>query len=1089
MRNQLSTHSIPNLIPNKTGHYRQHCSDTDPEHRKDKCININADVGVWFCHRCAVGGRLGKRIQPLLTADTTARAADQKRRDQKRAMNKARRLFEQACETGSSPYLERKQVAGYGVRFDGNGTLLIPARNAVGQLLTVQRIFPSGDKRFVKDAPKKGGYHLIQGDSDGPILLAEGYATAASLHEATGHTSVCAFDLGNLEPVLQALRTLHPGHELILCADNDNPNPKSPTPGMLEAIRLGRQHGCRVAWPEQQGTDFNDLHVAAGLDAVRQRVEQAQTIDLPERGKRSYKQQLPLDLQHLERCSHPLLACWIARKIVARYLPTCPRQHSLADLLTLIENAAPAGTDLTPARKLADWLYGRAIKQAMAPVSINLEAHPEVVVHRIDSLDEAGEQIAAMRGVHIVKAPMASGKTKHIGGALSVLSPSMVAVAHSRALVSDLSRRLGLVSYTDVETQDDAAGCMHLGVCVNSLIAERLQPALDKPHTVFIDEATQVVDGVLTGDHVHNRAEVYAKLGQVSTQADTLVLADADANDLLLKWLMRIRPGETIHIWLMPEDYAHITLRHRRDGKPVQTALELADAGPLLVCVDSKEQAATLYRALQDKYPDCRGLLITADTTGEPAVRAFMRNPSRECTRYGLVVYSPAISSGVSIEVPHFTQHLAVYTGTVTPSNMLQMMRRDRTARQIELVLEGHQRCTGSGDAHQLLHGVLAASDKEKKALLKYVDDLPALVIQATPFDVARATQQAANNRARKAPHNDLLLMAGARGFSMATVTQDSGDGSIDREARRQNREQFNELLLSAPDIDDDTATRIREGRCPMTPERAMELHRYQCKQALAVDVPTLADAELYDRGAIVPRINRLLLLHTPDKELAQRDFTTLGAGVSNLNDMPTRLAYQDALANLLADLGIDPATLDGEYTAADAERVRQDWLPWADELAALGIVDLPPHEPANKTRWVTTLLRRLGLRAMVAKQTGPRGDRTRVYQVDPGRRATLLAIVARRLVHDSHGWGGYTATTSELCTEPPAGPPPLGVPAGTATAAHDPRAGLSLESAHPGEPVNPVHDRVDGEDIPPQCLSWQSAGSLPSGIEGGTVS
>ena len=128
----------------------------------------------------------------------------------------------------------------------------------------------------------------------------------------------------------------------------------------------------------------------------------------------------------------------------------------------------------------------------------------------------------------------------------------------------------------------------------------------------------------------------------------------------------------------------------------------------------------------------------------------------------------------------------------------------------------------------------------------------------------------------------------------------------------------------------------------------------------------------------------------------------------------------------------------------------------------------------------------------MAIKQTGPRGDRTRVYQVDPGRRATLLAIVAvrlERLVHDSRGVGVYTATAPELCTEPPAGPPPLGVPAGTAAAAHDPRAGLSLESAHPGEPVNPVHDRVDGEDIPPQCLSWQSAGSLPSGIEGGTVS
>ncbi|MCB1803915.1 MAG: hypothetical protein KDK04_11530 [Candidatus Competibacteraceae bacterium] len=172
------------------------------------------------------------------------------------------------------------------------------------------------------------------------------------------------------------------------------------------------------------------------------------------------------------------------------------------------------------------------------------------------------------------------------------------------------------------------------------------------------------------------------------------------------------------------------------------------------------------------------------------------------------------------------------------------MMLRDRTARQIELVLDGHQRCTASGDADQLLQGILAAADRER-ALLKCAGKLPALVIHATPFDMAMATQQATNNRARKAPHNDLLLQAKGRGFSMATTDKGGGGGGIDREARKRRREQFNEMLLSAPDIDADSADSIRNGRCAMTPERAMALHRYQCKQALAVDVPTLADAEL----------------------------------------------------------------------------------------------------------------------------------------------------------------------------------------------------------------------------------------------------
>jgi hypothetical protein len=750
-------------------------------------------------------------------------------------------------------------------------------------------------------------------------------------------------------------------------------------------------------------------------------VEQAQSIGLPERGKRSYKQQLPRDLHHLEQ-SHPLAAERLAREIVARYRHTCPRYRSPADLLTLIEGAAPAGTDLAPAKKLARWLYGRAMKRAMTPVSINWEAYPEAVVHWIDSLDGVGDQIATMGGVHVIKTPMGAGKTQHIGGALAELSPSFLAVAPSRALVADLCRRLRLPSYSDIESQDDARGCARVGICVNSLIAERLQPVTERPHTVFIDEATQVINSVLTGSHVKTPVEVMAALERVTAQAETLVLADADANELLLEWVKNVRPGEPIHIWLIPENYHHITIRHRREGKPVQTALELADAGPLLVCVDSKEQAATLYRALQDKYPGRRGLLITADTTGEPEVRAFTRHPSQEAHRYDWVVYSPAISSGVSIEVPHFAQHLAVYTGTVTPSNMLQMMLRDRTARQIELILEGHQGSTGETDPTRLIAGRCTTAQREAE-LLRAADGRLVCQFDVTSFDLSQAQQEAANNRSRKAPHGDLLLQAKGRGFSMSTTDKGGGDGGIDRAARKRHREQFNELLLNAPDIDADRAASIQQGRCPMTPERAMELHRYQCKQALAVDAPTLDDAELYDRGAIVPRINRLLLLHLPDKELALRDLTTLGTGVSGLSDVPTRLAYQDALANLLADLGIDPETLEGTYTAADAEQVRQDWLPRADELAALGIVDLPQHEPANKTRWVATLLRRLGLRAVTAKQTGPRGSRERVYQVDPARRATLLEIIARRLVHDSRGMGVYTATAPELCTELPADP------------------------------------------------------------------
>ncbi|MCB1713645.1 MAG: toprim domain-containing protein [Candidatus Competibacteraceae bacterium] len=239
------THN-PNKYPSHK-QYRLDCPACHEPGKQGKTLSINPVLGVYRCFRCDARGRLDSDTAPpsRQRIDAATRAAENIRREQERASRKARQLFGQARETGSSPYLERKQVAGYGVRFDGNGTLLIPARDAAGKLLTMQRIFPDGRKLFVTYAPKKGGFHLIPGDAEGPILLAEGYATAASLHEATGYTAVCAFDLGNLGPVFQALQTLYPEREIILCADNDPPNPKSLNPGMLAAINLGHQYGCR----------------------------------------------------------------------------------------------------------------------------------------------------------------------------------------------------------------------------------------------------------------------------------------------------------------------------------------------------------------------------------------------------------------------------------------------------------------------------------------------------------------------------------------------------------------------------------------------------------------------------------------------------------------------------------------------------------------------------------------------------------------------------------------------------------------------------------------------------------------------------
>lgn len=206
------------------------------------------------------------------------------------AATEAVKLWDSASPTGESPYLARKGVQPYGVRYGAGGWLYVPVRDAAGTLWNVQRIAPdkpaSGpDKLFLKGGRKSGLWHVcgaVEDDSHGPavVLIAEGYATAASLHEATGHPVAVAFDAGNLGHVAKALRNQYPAALLALCGDDDAHTfaQSGHNPGRDKATAAARAVRGLTVFPEnlpEGGTDFNDLHQGAGLDAVRAIVQTA----------------------------------------------------------------------------------------------------------------------------------------------------------------------------------------------------------------------------------------------------------------------------------------------------------------------------------------------------------------------------------------------------------------------------------------------------------------------------------------------------------------------------------------------------------------------------------------------------------------------------------------------------------------------------------------------------------------------------------------------------------------------------------------------------------------------------------------------
>jgi putative DNA primase/helicase len=230
---------------------------------------------------------IGRKLSPqeetkyhahLAAIQRKRRAEEEERKAD--ARKKAAAIWQEAAlAQDDHPYLRAKGVKAHGLRAHGV-SLTIPMRDGM-EVHSLQLIACNGDKKFLTGGRVSGCYFLI-GKPTGVLCIAEGYATGASVHEATGHSVAVAFNAGNLMPVAKALLQRFPHVRLIICADDDAGTKGNP--GLSMSREAAKAVGGYLAVPDfgagrlKDATDFNDLHRHAGLDAVRACVERAAKV-------------------------------------------------------------------------------------------------------------------------------------------------------------------------------------------------------------------------------------------------------------------------------------------------------------------------------------------------------------------------------------------------------------------------------------------------------------------------------------------------------------------------------------------------------------------------------------------------------------------------------------------------------------------------------------------------------------------------------------------------------------------------------------------------------------------------------------------
>ena len=183
------------------------------------------------------------------------------------------------------PYLAGKGVKPHGARLN-NGALVVPLWDG-GELTSLQFINGDGTKRFLADGRIAGCYYIVGNpESATALCIAEGFATGASIYEATGHPVAVAFNAGNLFAVAKAMRERFSDLQLIVCADDDATTEGNP--GITKATEAARAVAGLLAVPDfgpdrpDGVTDFNDLVKHRGVEAVQRAIANAVIVAITE---------------------------------------------------------------------------------------------------------------------------------------------------------------------------------------------------------------------------------------------------------------------------------------------------------------------------------------------------------------------------------------------------------------------------------------------------------------------------------------------------------------------------------------------------------------------------------------------------------------------------------------------------------------------------------------------------------------------------------------------------------------------------------------------------------------------------------------
>lgn len=793
---------------------------------------------------------------------------------------KAKQQWRTYKECAEHPYLTSKDILPHGGRvgswrYKNEHGELVSENNALiyplsyrGELVSLQAIFPNGEKKNMWGA-QKSGVSFIVGDMTEKVLLCEGIATGITLHEATQLQVWCAIDAGNLQHVAKEIRKAYPLCNIVICADNDQYKRKNT--GIEKAQKVACEVDADVIYPtfyntQNEPTDFNDMYfdrngsfneiislVMRTSKYQRKINNNAPYVDI---SKGYFVGEPTKKFEESSDYNEVAMAGLQTALMLSEQVPSFCTMDMIRQHLTHPRLNHKTHLDIM---KRVQWAVLNRKNEAMTsirPYKWNRKHEHQVVAELDHKLIK--------EGLNIVFAPMGTGKTKNIIAPLAKESETFVAIAHRRSLIDELSNTLKIANYENANTFNDK-----MAVCLPSAMSKRFKPFMERVANVAIDEISQNIRFTKSKACRANGADqeqVYLGAKQILRESITAVVADASIDNVTMDFCERARPDESFNIIeVAPKQQEKKCFLYDEEQLLSKIQTELMSGGKVWCAVESVDKA----EALAVLFKNYKVMLVTSKNNK----KQFLQNIKLESKKYDIVIASPVISSGVSVEheEPHFTMIAGIAGGSaICFSDFAQMLGRVRYVKDYHVCLKKNNLKNDGVTANTILLGQRQASQLE------------GVNINENDYSEAMATIEANERVYRSDFANGFIWFLQYYCFDIQPCTSVGVDYSILdklKEITKENKHAYRQSICDAPHISKEEAE-ILDSKRDLNESEQIELLSYKAKVMLGYDPDytlTIEDVEMFEQLPKIDRFARLLGLTSEnddtERNIALRKF------------------------------------------------------------------------------------------------------------------------------------------------------------------------------------------------------------------------